>query len=342
MPAKIITLSDGATLPKGKVIEVDADKMPSFAPQGPSPTPGETGGFSDLAKNSPLMVPMAASGVGAAFGGVPGAAAGSLVGEVLKHFAPKTFSPDEQAPGLGDAATNIGMDTLTQGVIPKAIGGVMNSLVSKEGRAALMASKIGRQFPAVKNAIQDTTFQGFINPETTGGHNLAETINVNKIFSKGMSGDKITNPAAILDELKSSDYDFAVSPEVKSGISDFVSTIKNQRGDDKLLNYTKTRLLLSVPLAITGLATGHGVATAGVAGTLILTNSALEKALANPETARLLTLAAKSSLDIPQAGMIQKALLNSLRGAEVYFLSPEGKQEPAQIGQDGSVQYRRP
>lgn len=342
MPAKIITLNDTPT--KGKLIEVDPDKVPTIGPQSPPAMPqnGGPGGVEDAIRNSPLMIPMAASAIGGTFGGIPGAAAGSLVGEVLKHFAPKTFSADEQAPSLGDSATNIGMDTLTQGVIPKVVGGAISSLGSKEGRAALMASKIGRQIPAVKNALEDTTLKGFIDPETQGGHNLAETINVKKIFSKGMSGDKITNPSAILDELKSSDYDFTVSPEVKSGIQDFVSTIKEQKGNgSNILNYSKNRLLLSVPAIAAGVATGHGVATAAGAGAVMLADSALKRALANPETARLLTLAAKSGLDTPEAGIIQKALIGSLRGAEVYFLSPEGKQEPAQIGQDGSIQYRR-
>lgn len=375
-----------------------------------------------IIKHTPEALPMIGGSFGGPIGRIGGAAAGSILGQVLKNFSPKLFSQDDQAPSLGDSATQVGLDTVTQGVLPSALGGVLK-LATPEGRAALMASKIGRQFPAVRNSLGDSISQSLYKikyPESsvietaaqnaqdsakslgplgiknnpnfsegtvgkdlldipyeqtqgstnsiskvadkalsdvtqvrnfklaTGEPGTIEKLAVNKVLTKGFNGEKF-DPAVIRKELngdQSDVYNEAIRPAARklidSTLDDLQKYSPSSGNGSNILNYSKNRLILSLPLIATGVATGHGLATAAGAGSLLLTNHVFSRLLANPETAALVSQAAKSSLDIPQAGMIQKALLNSLRGAEVYFLSPDGKQEPAQIGQDGSVQYRRP
>lgn len=351
MPIKSVMVdpdSLSSDKPKVKSIMIDPealmknlDQQNRTTPQEPSYTIplGDTPNIPmDEAKRVAPYIPDALPAVGGAVGSVvPGAGStlgaglGSVIATLMRNEGPSIFSHTGDAPSAEDAIGGMGKDIALQGLIP---GGVEAALNPRQTIAKVMASRVGKMFPAVKNGIQATETAGFMNPAATS----EEASSVRELFSKGMKGDKVTDPDKITEALNNG-YESSISPTTRKNINDFMGTISKQKGvSDNVIGYAKNRIVFSAPVILAGVATGHTAATAAGAGSLILTNAAFSKLMANPEMAQLVTQAAKTGLKAEESPLIQKALMGALRGSEVYVQTPEG-QEKAVVGENGQLQY---
>lgn len=348
MPVKSVMVDpDSLNSDKSKVKSImidpealmkNLDQQNRTTPQEPSYTIplGDTPNIPmDEAKRVAPYIPDALPAVGGAVGSVvPGAGStlgaglGSVIATLMRNEGPSIFSHTGDAPSAEDAIGGMGKDIALQGLIP---GGVEAALSPRQTIAKVMASRVGKMFPAVKNGIQATETAGFMNPAATS----EEASSVRELFSKGMKGDKVTDPDKITEALNNG-YESSISPTTRKNINDFMGTINKQKGiSDNVVGYLKNRIVFSAPLILAG--TGHFNAAAG-ASSIVLTNMAFSKLMANPEMAQLVTQAAKTGLKAEESPLIQKALMGALRGSEVYVQTPEG-QEKAVVGENGQLQY---
>lgn len=100
---------------------------------------------------NPQVIPGILSAVGGTMAGAPGAGLGSVAGIELRNEFPGIFGQPPQS-GMGLAA-NVGGDILKQAVIPSALEKIFTPERLANAGARLMASKIFRNFPAVKEGI---------------------------------------------------------------------------------------------------------------------------------------------------------------------------------------------
>ena len=130
----------------------------------------------------------------------------------------------------------------------------------------------------------------------------------------------------------------------KQDIIDLANTIKDAQANmpkqSGLINYFQHRLTFDaamlLPEAMMGAAAGHELIGIGAGvGTVVLTNSAITKMMANPVTAKAVIQAIKTPATSPMAPLLGKIIKNGLIGAQVLHMGPEGKLEQAIMGPDG-------
>lgn len=123
---------------------------PSSGPISQSPVAPDVG--PDY-KDAPGIVPPLLSAIGGASPIPGGSLIGAALGELLKHAAPDTFNFGEK-PSMGGSALNVGLEGVAQGVIPKFADEAMDLARNpRDKMTRIMASKIGRRFPAVKEGL---------------------------------------------------------------------------------------------------------------------------------------------------------------------------------------------
>lgn len=171
-----------------------------------------------------------------------------------------------------------------------------------------------------------------------------EQLGLQRAMNKGFSSDGKINPDAILTELngKSKDvYDEAISPVAKQNLTDFLSEVKKlQPSSEKgaipgMINYARRRLVFDLTAGIGGHLLGGGVLGAGTG--IILSEGVLSKFASSPLAGRLAIQALQETPGSPQAQLISKVLVHSLRGSSILLQLPDGKTQPAVVDQQGNV-----
>lgn len=148
--------------------------------------------------------------------------------------------------------------------------------------------------------------------------------------------DKI-DAAKALDELtgkNASLYSDAMPTDTYQNVQKLLTTMKGLQGKSKmdmLLNYSNHKLLWSggglLTGGLTGAALGHPIAGLAIGGTPIVLNGILDKIMANPETAKLVTEALTTPANSQKAIIVNRALSELLprliqAGAD-YAATPE-------------------
>jgi len=114
-------------------------------------------------------------------------------------------------------------------------------------------------------------------------------------------------------------YADAMPTDVYQNSVNLLKTMKGLQSKGKMdmvLNYSGHKLLWSgaglMTGGLTGAALGHPIAGLALGGTPIVLNAMLDKIMANPETAKLVTLAMTTPAKAPQATLINRALTEVL------------------------------
>lgn len=160
----------------------------------------------------------------------------------------------------------------------------------------------------------------------------SKTLDVGKVL-KGLDGSK----AEVYSEALGKDGSDSLRNFLASAQS--VASSGKQSATDRVLNYAKGRFLLSLPAAALGAATGHGLVGAG---SVVLSDAAISLLMKNKEVAQIASQAFRSKLSAPEAGLMNKVIVNALRGAEVYYTSPENKLEKAYMTDAGTITTMKP
>lgn len=298
-------------------------------------------------------------GASLGLGSVPGAIAGSFIKRGLQQISPKYFGGGEPASLMGDAA-DTAIDTIGAGLLPQGLTKLANGAVNlattpaKETAANILSSKLLKNTTPVQNAV--TTDIGKTVDEFTGGSFSQQTNPQMKatrdLFSKGASASGRLNTDKILDEMKLNPDSYGAIPkETQDNVKAFLTQAKSMQGDSSngsLISMIKNKAVLALPgigagSLLGGLA-GHGYTGAAIGAEtgIVLGESAISKLMANPEIAKLTIQAMKTPQTAESSKILSKVILNGLRGTEVFVMTPEGKQERAQVSQDGQLTYPKP
>lgn len=288
---------------------------------------------------------------GAAVGGIPGAAVGSVVKNALQGYAPEFFG--ETPSSTGGTISDIAKDTLTQGVAPKILSMI-------PGLGGYLASKVKSDNPTVKQYITDK-LTGMMTPTS---ENLAELSSIpsvptgvtqeqlalNQAIKAGYKNPSSVDLEAIEKELagKNTDfYDKALSPETQDNLTNFIKKAKELEPEpkgtpiDSILRYAKHRIAFDIPLSLVGaMGAEHLAAGAATFGTLQLGRAAFTKLLGSDAMGKLAIQALETPKTGEAAGVISKALLYGLRGADLDFVDSKGNKEKMQVSQDGQLQLK--
>lgn len=289
---------------------------------------------------------------GAMAGGIPGALGGSLAKNALQGYAPEIFG--ETPSSTGGTISDIAKDTLTQGVLPSVLSKI-------PGIGGYLASKVKSDNPVVKKYITDK-LTGMMTPtaETLeSSPNIPsgvtqEQLALNQAIKAGYKNVNSVDLEAIENELAGKNtnfYDKALSPEVQDNLTNFLKKAKElepEKGNsDSLMRYAKHRIVFNVIAgaggAIAGHSTGIPLATeAGAIGSLYIGNKALTALMNSPTMGKLAIQALETPGSSEQAGIISKALLYGMRGADLDFIDSKGNKEKVQVSNDGQLQLKPP
>ncbi len=182
----------------------------------------------------------------------------------------------------------------------------------------------------------------------TGEPDTISQLATRKVIDSGYNaGSKTFNPDVILSELngaKDEIYKEAITPATRTNLTDLANAVKEQQtalegkgSTDKLISYAKHRLIFALPFAAVG---GLNVGT-GVAGGIILGDAAINKAMRDPALSQMVVQAIKTGRTSQAAPLLQKAIINGLRGTAVVVQNADGEEENATIDQQGRVVPRR-
>lgn len=363
-----------------------------------------------LKRQGRLTVKNAGSGLamlGGIAGGVPGAAAGAMLGKGVQKLFPGIMQEQSPLEDVGDVAGN----TVMQGVVPQVVGNMMrfgakgaaamfpgamnlpgvkiaqlinkakgymmpesslletaasnaadqspkiaqrtripsNDLVTPSGDPAMitqtksspvydtpagrMISKVEDQAPAfqkitpaAKEIMSD--IQSVRNAKlATGNPTLVRQIAANDLVTRNYSKAADTiNPTAILDEIgKRPDvYEEAFGKPALDSFTQLMQTAQD-KGVGKttdLISWREGRkaLYLSLPAHALGV-------PIDVAESIVLGVDAIKKVATNPQLGQMLLQAAKTNANAPEATLLQKAIVNGLRGATLYIKRADGSKE---------------
>ena len=177
----------------------------------------------------------------------------------------------------------------------------------------------------------------------TGEPFTIEQLAQKKLIEIGYSpATKTFDPDKILNELDGGNneiYTEAIRPQAMTSFRNLLEQAQKEETTsttNRILNYSKNRLIFATAAGYIG---GHEGLIG--AGGLILTDAALGKIARSPEIAQLALKAMKTGAGAPEAGLVQRSLLLGLRGAEIYYTAPDGREEKAIIGQNGQLQTPR-
>lgn len=163
----------------------------------------------------------------------------------------------------------------------------------------------------------------------TGEGKTVEQLALNDLVTGGFkeSGGKLDS-AGILNKLGGSKreiYEEAIGSKTLDNFKDAMSEIEKQKAghgiSDALVRYSNRGLALSLPASMLGIHVGESVA--GAAAPIALTNVVLSRLMANPDTAKAVVTALRTSSSAPQAGILGRVIANAIRGAEIPALTKE-------------------
>ena len=145
------------------------------------------------------------------------------------------------------------------------------------------------------------------------------------------------DPESVLTKLngpKAEVYKEAMGPSYDSLKEMAEQTPESTQGH--IISIVKRHLVWGAGGALLGSGLGHETLAAGAGlGAYTLGKYTINKALSDPLTASLVVRAMKTPLNAPEAGMLQKLLVNGLRGAEAYNNTPDGISEKVTVGDKG-------
>jgi hypothetical protein len=287
--------------------------------------------------------------------GPEGTIAGSLARQAMGQILPQGYGGDERPTdipsAMGNVALGTGEDLLAQEGIPRVVNKIMNAVREpRQAIANLLSSKMFNWHPAVSNAVAQDTIDSAMPQVTQTIQDVhgPERSAVRSLMSKGYSETAGTiDPDKILKEFDNPKSDYsAIQGDTKKNITDLMNTVKDAQasktGSSNVLNSFNRHLAFEAPWLVGGLITGHEVAGAAGAGAIVLGDKAISKLMSDPVTAKMVVLAAKTPKTNEATPLLQKYLVNALKGTEVYVMNSEGKKEPAQIGQDGQLVSKPP
>jgi len=156
------------------------------------------------------------------------------------------------------------------------------------------------------------------NAKITAGPEFTNDIAVNRLLTMaGNPKEKTIDAGRAINELLGKNneiYKEAMNPASYESLKKLLETMRKLEGTNKtntLMNYSDHKLIYSGAGFVLG--GGVGAATGlGIASALPITDAMLRKIMANPETAKLVTLALTTPAKAPQATLINKALTEVL------------------------------
>lgn len=274
--------------------------------------------LSNVAKQAPSVLPL----VGGAFGGIPGAAAGS--------FAKQALSPE---PSIGGGVA----DTFLNGVIPAGIeAGFAKGL---KGSAAALISKLPQsvidRIPGVVKSKLTTQLAEQSVPQAASVSAKQSADLVTK-YAKPSTGS--FDSAGLLDDLagpNAAKYKMQFGEggyKTLKNLADSANSAGVGKQADSLLSWKEGRKLaisagglhlLGVPPMVTGATTS-----------LILGADAMKRVLGDPKLGALVLQALKTGGKAPESSMLMKSAMLGLRGTTLYLTGPDGQKDEVQVGQD--------
>ena len=315
-------------------------------------------------------------GVGAIPGAALGGAAGSLAGQSLQKISPRTFgAPPESELGqtaqdavvggateglgsLGSQLVNPKINILSSPLLrsTKPVQRALAQDTIDTGTAKLEGMLSGAtQTDFTKKALSDVTsinrFKAMHGPTET------EQIALSDLTSKGFSPTAGTiDPDKILkafDGPKGDVYAAGLSNETAKNLKDLIQGIKDAQKTQKdnpawsgTINFFKHRLAFDAAMfgggALAGGLTEHEGVGLATAGTVVLTDAAINKLMSNPVTAKAVVLAIKTPSSAPQSKLLGQIVANGLRGSYVLYSGDDGKMEKAFVDDKGQLTYSKP
>ena len=175
----------------------------------------------------------------------------------------------------------------------------------------------------------------------TGSPEAVEGLALNRLLTNGFkSYDGTIDAGKTIAELtgKNSEiYGEALRPETMQNLKDLLGGIKDQQMghevSDRLIHYAQGHLIWTgLPLA-TGTLTGHagvGTLVSAAAASPIITNSMLSRLMANPETAKMVTQALRTSNISPEGDLLEMGLRGAMRSLTNVVTTPSGDRQTPQ------------
>lgn len=187
----------------------------------------------------------------------------------------------------------------------------------------------------------------------TGEPYTIEQLAMNDVLKSGYSSNTSTiNPDNILKALdgdKKDVYNEALRPTTKQNLTDLMNTIKDAQETQKTnpawsgtVNFLKHRLVFGGVMALAGGVSGHEGVALGAAGGIVLTDAAINKLMANPVTAKAVVAAIKTPSTSQVTPLLNRVIMNGLRGSYVMVNGPEDKLEKAYVDDKGQLTSDRP
>lgn len=175
----------------------------------------------------------------------------------------------------------------------------------------------------------------------TGEDTTIRQLAQNDVLSSAFKGKAEFDPDSVLSKLegnKQEVYQEALGPAF-SNLKQLAEEAPKATGRT-IISYVKHKLLWVGMATGVGMLSGHELTGAAIGGSYVLGDFVVGKAMEDPLTASLVLRAMKTPLSAPEAPMLQKLLVNGLRGAEAYSHTSEGD-EKVIVGPDGRPQLRR-
>lgn len=174
----------------------------------------------------------------------------------------------------------------------------------------------------------------------------ADALARNNVVNKSFNSVKQTfDPKALLDEIggtKKEVYNEALTPESKQNLTDFANKVqqisKDPSANNGLINYTGRRIMFHIAAVGGGAAIGGLPGVALGEGALVLGSQALKQMAKSPIVGKMAIKALETPASSEISPIVQKTILNGLRGASLTFKHKDGSEEPVTIGPNGQLQ----
>ncbi len=188
--------------------------------------------------------------------------------------------------------------------MPEKFRGALKDLLAGKGSYSELSKEVLKDVQSVRNFNL-----------ATGNPQLTEELAINQLLRSGSEkAEGVINAKTILNQMgKSEVFKEAIRPETASRFTELLGEMASQQKNPKfdyLLNYASGKLSFALTGALLGGPVGH---TAAAGGALALTNKALAKMMANPETAKLVVEAMRTPAGTPKANLITRALSGFLK-----------------------------
>ena len=225
-----------------------------------------------------------------------------------------------QDPGGPHPLVKAAMDHLSDVYGRNKVGGM---LIRMQREAATMGGDIART--QTYKEISNTTLGDLIhvqNAKITAGPEFTNDLAVNRVLTgAGNPTDGTIDAAKALSELGGKNgeiYTEAMNPASKTSLTNVLTLMQQQEKTnttDMVINYSKRRLMWNIGGGMLLGELSHpltGLMAGAAAESPVITDWALRKIMANPETAKLVTAAMQTPAKSPQGTLINKALTEIL------------------------------